>query len=188
VLCHHAARVTDYRSLDFDVVRALEENTNNQRKRRQLADACVLPYRLSKGPHFGGPPPLALCLVPPHKDCACCRMYASSACPHGRISRSGPQPARAPSAPRAALKPLIRTTGAIVHADPVAACVREIMTENYIEGHATVWEREPMERLAAEGQLSTFIMAFGSRWLRDKNHFENLGILVGHRGRFGHSE
>ena len=32
VLCHHAARVTDYRSLDFDVVQALAENTNNIRK------------------------------------------------------------------------------------------------------------------------------------------------------------
>jgi UDP-glucose 4-epimerase len=31
VLCHHAARVTDYRSLDFDVVAALSENTNNIR-------------------------------------------------------------------------------------------------------------------------------------------------------------
>jgi nucleoside-diphosphate-sugar epimerase len=32
VLCHHAARVTDYRSLDFDIVQALAENTNNIRK------------------------------------------------------------------------------------------------------------------------------------------------------------
>ncbi len=32
VLCHHAARVTDYRSLDFDVVRAVAENTNNIRQ------------------------------------------------------------------------------------------------------------------------------------------------------------
>src|SRR4051812_35929589 len=31
VLCHHAARVTDYRSLDFDVAAALAENTNNIR-------------------------------------------------------------------------------------------------------------------------------------------------------------
>jgi UDP-glucose 4-epimerase len=31
VLCHHAARVTDYRSLDFDLVTALAENTNNIR-------------------------------------------------------------------------------------------------------------------------------------------------------------
>jgi UDP-glucose 4-epimerase len=29
VLCHHAARVADYRSLDFDVLKALAENTNN---------------------------------------------------------------------------------------------------------------------------------------------------------------
>jgi UDP-glucose 4-epimerase len=32
VLCHHAARVRDYGSLDFDVVQALAENTNNIRK------------------------------------------------------------------------------------------------------------------------------------------------------------
>ena len=32
VLCHHAARVTDYRSLDFDLVRGLAENTNNIRE------------------------------------------------------------------------------------------------------------------------------------------------------------
>jgi UDP-glucose 4-epimerase len=32
VLCHHAARVTDYRSLDFDMVQALAENTKNIRK------------------------------------------------------------------------------------------------------------------------------------------------------------
>ncbi len=31
VFCHHAARVADYRSLDFDVVRAAAENTNNIR-------------------------------------------------------------------------------------------------------------------------------------------------------------
>lgn len=31
VLCHHAARVTDYQSLDFDVVAAISENTNNIR-------------------------------------------------------------------------------------------------------------------------------------------------------------
>src|SRR5260370_35258358 len=48
---------------------------------------------------------------------------------------------------------------------------------NYIEEHVTVWEREPMERLAAEGKLDVyFIMAFGSQWLRDKNHLENLGF------------
>jgi nucleoside-diphosphate-sugar epimerase len=32
VLCHHAATVTDYRSLDFDVVQALGENTKNIRQ------------------------------------------------------------------------------------------------------------------------------------------------------------
>ena len=31
VLCHHAARVGDYRSLDFDIPAALAENTNNFR-------------------------------------------------------------------------------------------------------------------------------------------------------------
>jgi UDP-glucose 4-epimerase len=31
VLCHHAARVTDYRSLDFDVLGAVADNTNNVR-------------------------------------------------------------------------------------------------------------------------------------------------------------
>ena len=31
VLCHHAARVADYRSLDFDIAAALAENTNNFR-------------------------------------------------------------------------------------------------------------------------------------------------------------
>ena len=31
VLCHHAARVTDYRSLDFDVAAALADNTRNIR-------------------------------------------------------------------------------------------------------------------------------------------------------------
>src|SRR5271167_1732951 len=29
VLCHHAARVGDYRSIDFDIPAALAENTNN---------------------------------------------------------------------------------------------------------------------------------------------------------------
>jgi nucleoside-diphosphate-sugar epimerase len=31
VLCHHAARVTDYRSMSFDIIGALAENTNNLR-------------------------------------------------------------------------------------------------------------------------------------------------------------
>jgi len=31
VLCHHAARVADYRSLDFDIAGAVAENTNNVR-------------------------------------------------------------------------------------------------------------------------------------------------------------
>jgi UDP-glucose 4-epimerase len=41
VLCHHAARVRDYRSLDFDIVQALAENTNNIRK--------IIEAMLSKG-------------------------------------------------------------------------------------------------------------------------------------------
>jgi nucleoside-diphosphate-sugar epimerase len=32
VFCHHAAQVADYRSLDFDVVQALANNTNNIRR------------------------------------------------------------------------------------------------------------------------------------------------------------
>jgi glucose-1-phosphate cytidylyltransferase len=48
---------------------------------------------------------------------------------------------------------------------------------DYIEGDATVWEREPMERLAAEGQLTAW--QHHGFWqpmdtLRDKNHLENL--------------
>lgn len=48
---------------------------------------------------------------------------------------------------------------------------------DYIEGDATVWENEPMERLAREGQL--FAWHHGGFWqamdtLRDKNHLEAL--------------
>jgi len=47
----------------------------------------------------------------------------------------------------------------------------------YIEGDATVWEREPMERLARENQLSSY--RHTGFWhavdtLRDKNRLENL--------------
>ncbi|HET9404422.1 MAG TPA: glucose-1-phosphate cytidylyltransferase [Burkholderiales bacterium] len=47
----------------------------------------------------------------------------------------------------------------------------------YIEGDGTVWERQPIERLAAEGQLSAFLHE--GFWLpmdtlRDKNHLEAL--------------
>ena len=47
----------------------------------------------------------------------------------------------------------------------------------YIEGDATVWEREPMERLAREGQMSAYLHE--GFWqpmdtLRDKNHLEDL--------------
>jgi glucose-1-phosphate cytidylyltransferase len=48
---------------------------------------------------------------------------------------------------------------------------------SYIESDATVWEREPMERLAAEGQLGVYF--HHGFWqpmdtLRDKNHLESL--------------
>lgn len=48
---------------------------------------------------------------------------------------------------------------------------------DYIEDDATVWEREPMERLAREGQLSAYLHP--GFWqpmdtLRDKQHLENL--------------
>jgi glucose-1-phosphate cytidylyltransferase len=48
---------------------------------------------------------------------------------------------------------------------------------DYIDGDATVWEREPMERLAREGQLSSF--RHTGFWhavdtLRDKNQLEQL--------------
>jgi nucleoside-diphosphate-sugar epimerase len=41
VLCHHAARVTDYRSIDFDVLAALAENTLNIRD--------IIPQMLGNG-------------------------------------------------------------------------------------------------------------------------------------------
>jgi glucose-1-phosphate cytidylyltransferase len=48
---------------------------------------------------------------------------------------------------------------------------------DYIEGDATIWEREPMERLAREGQLNAFFHE--GFWqpmdtLRDKQHLEEL--------------
>jgi glucose-1-phosphate cytidylyltransferase len=48
---------------------------------------------------------------------------------------------------------------------------------NYISGDATIWEREPMEQLAAEGQLSAWF--HHGYWqpmdtLRDKMHLEEL--------------
>src|SRR4051812_14618915 len=47
----------------------------------------------------------------------------------------------------------------------------------YVSGDATVWEREPMERLAREGELSSY--RHTGFWhavdtLRDKNHLEDL--------------
>jgi len=48
---------------------------------------------------------------------------------------------------------------------------------NYIESDATIWEQEPMKRLAAEGQMAAF--RHDGFWqpmdtLRDKNHLEEL--------------
>lgn len=48
---------------------------------------------------------------------------------------------------------------------------------DYIAGDQTIWEREPLERLARENQLSTFL--HHGFWqpvdtLRDKNHLEQL--------------
>jgi glucose-1-phosphate cytidylyltransferase len=48
---------------------------------------------------------------------------------------------------------------------------------DYVEGDTSVWEREPMERLAADGQLSAY-QHYGF-WhpmdtLRDRNHLEEL--------------
>lgn len=48
---------------------------------------------------------------------------------------------------------------------------------NYIEGDSTIWEREPMERLAKEGQIAAhFHSGFWQPMdtLRDKNHLEAL--------------
>ena len=47
----------------------------------------------------------------------------------------------------------------------------------YIEGDETVWEREPMERLAREGQLAPYVYEgfwYAMDTLRDKNHLEEL--------------
>src|SRR4051794_39796295 len=48
---------------------------------------------------------------------------------------------------------------------------------DYIEGDQTVWEREPLERLAAEGQISAYLHR--KFWqpmdtMRDKNQLESL--------------
>lgn len=48
---------------------------------------------------------------------------------------------------------------------------------DYIEGDQTIWERDPMERLAAEGQMSSYL--HHGFWqpmdtLRDKTHLEEL--------------
>ena len=48
---------------------------------------------------------------------------------------------------------------------------------DYIQGDQTMWEREPMEKLAREGQLTAYF--HNGFWqcmdtLRDKNHLEEL--------------
>jgi glucose-1-phosphate cytidylyltransferase len=48
---------------------------------------------------------------------------------------------------------------------------------DYVEGDDTIWEREPMERLAREGQLASYKHAgfwYAMDTLRDKNHLEAL--------------
>jgi glucose-1-phosphate cytidylyltransferase len=48
---------------------------------------------------------------------------------------------------------------------------------DYIDADSTIWEREPMERLAAEGQMSAYLhQGFWQPMdtLRDKNHLEEL--------------
>ena len=48
---------------------------------------------------------------------------------------------------------------------------------DYIEGDSTIWERAPLERLAAEGQLAAYKHdGFWSAMdtLRDKTHLEDL--------------
>jgi glucose-1-phosphate cytidylyltransferase len=50
-------------------------------------------------------------------------------------------------------------------------------TVEYIDGDQTVWEREPMERLAREGQLAPYIYEgfwYAMDSMRDKNHLEEL--------------
>jgi glucose-1-phosphate cytidylyltransferase len=47
----------------------------------------------------------------------------------------------------------------------------------YIDDDETVWEREPMERLAREGQLAPFVYEgfwYAMDTMRDKNHLEDL--------------
>jgi glucose-1-phosphate cytidylyltransferase len=48
---------------------------------------------------------------------------------------------------------------------------------SYIEGDETVWEHEPLERLAAEGQLAAYRHRgfwYAMDTLRDRNHFQEL--------------
>jgi UDP-glucose 4-epimerase len=52
ILCHHAARVEDYKSADFDVVRALHENTYNVREVVEVAKVNGLTGMLLTGSVF----------------------------------------------------------------------------------------------------------------------------------------
>ena len=52
VLCHHAARVGDYRSLDFDIPTAVAENTNNFRTILERMQAKGLKSVISTGSFF----------------------------------------------------------------------------------------------------------------------------------------
>lgn len=63
LLCHHAARVTDYRSPDFDVVAALAENTYNLRQalvvmQRNGLRGVVLTGSFFEADEGAGDPPL----------------------------------------------------------------------------------------------------------------------------------
>jgi glucose-1-phosphate cytidylyltransferase len=47
----------------------------------------------------------------------------------------------------------------------------------YIDGDHTVWEREPLERLAQDGQLRAYRhdgFWYAMDTLRDRNHFQEL--------------
>ena len=47
----------------------------------------------------------------------------------------------------------------------------------YIEGDGTVWEQEPLERLARDGELRAFKHEgfwYAMDTLRDRNHLEDL--------------
>jgi glucose-1-phosphate cytidylyltransferase len=56
-------------------------------------------------------------------------------------------------------------------------CVLSPKAIDYIDGDETVWEREPMERLARDGQLAPYVHEgfwYSMDTMRDKNHLEGL--------------